>query len=157
MADEHTFRMLTAADIPIVVDMVATAIPEMPSYRGLKVSKRRIEYVLSNNINNATFYCLLVCDSHGVPHGGIAGQVTMLAFSEDPVAVDILFFVEKTHRSLYVADKLIDGYTKWAKARKCALITGTHRSGERSDGVGKLLERHGYKVVGMNYHLREGE
>lgn len=154
MTEKVEFRILTAEMIPAVVEMVAKAVPELPAYKNMRVSRERIEFVLRNNLNNALFFCLIACDSHGVPHGGIAGMVTMTSFSMDMVANDIFFYVEEEYRSLHAANHLFAAYTKWAQARKCVLIMASHRSGERGDAIGRILQRHGYVPVGTNYFWR---
>lgn len=150
----HTFKAYGADDIPAIVDIVAEEVPQLPSYKAMRVDKGRIDFVLRHNVTNSNFMCVLLM-ADGVVVGGVAGQVTMLAFSTDPVATDVFFFIKPEHRSLWTADQLIIRYVEWARARKCVLIMASHRSGHRDAGMGKLLERHGFEYVGGNYHLRE--
>lgn len=151
---EVTFRTLELGDIPAVVELIAQEVPALHAYQGLSVSKKRIEYVLENNLTNASFMCVLAIGG-GKVVGGVAAMVTMLAFSIDAVAQDLFFFVKPEWRSLYTANQLIDRYVTWARARRAVLITASHTAGVESERMEKLLTRRGFEVVGQNYHLRD--
>lgn len=151
---EVVFQAYRAQDVPEIARIVCEEIPKMPAYKDLKTSPRRVEYLLNHNLTNAEFMCVVVWGGDKIV-GGVAGQTAMLAFSEDKIAIDLFLFVQSEHRSPYVAGVLIETYTKWAKARRCTLITASHRSGEGLEGMERLLRRHKYELVGSNYHLRD--
>ena len=155
-----TIRTYKAKDVPIALDMLMNALPQLPNYAMITADRARIEYVLRNNIDNAvSFAGWVVCDTQDIPRGCGAGWCVKSLMSNDLVADDVFLWVEPEYRTLRNANLLIQTYVEWAKARGAKLIRASHTGGSFQPGTkdyelyNALLERQGFKPVGTVYHL----
>jgi len=157
---ELTLRLYQMRDLPRMIDIIMQYVPQLPNYKKLKLDRNRIEYVLVHNIDNAAaFNCWVLCDTHDVVQGGVAGWCVMSLLSKDLVADDVFMFVVPEYRSLRNANRLIEAYKEWAQARGATLIRASHSGGSFPPGTKEyelfdtLLTRHGFRSVGSIYHL----
>jgi hypothetical protein len=154
MSEQLTSRHYTKDDIDSVVEIVQREIPQLPSYQGLTVEPERVRWWLSNNVTNSRFLCVILCDSHNVIQGGVAGLISPSMFnSKVMVSQDLFLFVMPEHRTLRNVSLLIETYKNWAKVHNCELITASQASGYKVDKLDILLRRLGFVQVGHNYHL----
>jgi GNAT superfamily N-acetyltransferase len=143
-----------------MIDILMEWIPRLPNYAMIVPDRKRIEYVLKNNIDNAAaFACWVLCDSHDVVQGGGAGFTIMSLLSQDHVSDDVFMFVLPEFRNLKNSNMLLEAYKDWAKARGAKLIRASHTGGSFPEGskeqkmFDQLLKRHGFLPVGTIYHL----
>jgi GNAT superfamily N-acetyltransferase len=159
MSKDVTLRSYQPRDVPRLIKMFMGALPQLPNYAMITPDPERIEYVLVHNINNAAAFAgWVVCDSHDVPQGAIAGWCVKNIMSQDLVADDIIMWVEHEFRTLRTANMLIQTYVEWAQARGAKLIRASHTGGSWAEDSKEymmfdaLLRRHGFKEVGSVYH-----
>lgn len=156
-AKSTVMRPYTQQDIPALVALVTAVLPTLPTYAGLRVDEARVRFLLEQNQHNATFLCLVLCDSQsGTIIGGVAGYCTPTMFSFDTVATDTFLYVAPAYRTLRNTGRLIKAYVDWAKARKASLILATHTAGLGNDEkMAQLLGWYGFHHVGALYQWRQ--
>lgn len=159
MNKELTLRLYQPRDIPRLIDMFMTAIPQMPNYAMITPEPLRIEYVLRHNIQNAaSFAGWVLVDSDDTPQGAAAGWCIQNIMSFDLVADDVFMWVEHEWRTLKSAGMLLRTYIEWAEARGAKLIRASHTGGTWPKGsreydlFDKLLKQYGFTEVGSIYH-----
>ena len=152
-------RPYQAKDFERMIDLIVEHVPKLPNYRKLKTDRKRIEYVLRHNIDNAAaFGCWVLCDTHDVVQGGVGGFCVMSLLSLDLIADDIFLFVVPEYRTLHNANQLIQVYKEWAQARGAVLIRASYSGGSFPPGTKEyeafnmLLRRQGFVPVGTIYH-----
>lgn len=150
-------RRYRLSDIDRLIEIVQKYLPELPNYKGTTVAPDRVRFLLENNIDNATFLCLVLTDEHDQVVGGIGAWCSVLVYSWDTIASDLFLFILPEHRSLRNVLLLTRGYTEWAKQRGAKLITATHTGGFKEEQMKKLLKREGYEPVGLLYHYRRDQ
>jgi GNAT superfamily N-acetyltransferase len=148
-------RRYAESDIPSMIDVAEREIPKLPNYKGVKVDRGRIKYMLDNNINNDGYFMVfvLVNDLQEVV-GGLAAYCVTMAFSWDRACNDMFFFILPEWRTLPNALKLMRAYRDWALARKAIIIGATYTSGWNDKGMDKLIRMMGFTPIGGLYHYR---
>jgi GNAT superfamily N-acetyltransferase len=148
-------RRYAESDIPSMIDVAEREIPKLPNYKGVKVDRGRIKYMLDNNINNDGYFMVfvLVNDLQEVV-GGLAAYCVTMAFSWDRACNDMFFFILPAWRTLPNALKLMRAYRDWALARKAIIIGATYTSGWNDKGMDKLIRMMGFTPIGGLYHYR---
>jgi hypothetical protein len=140
-------------------------VPRLPNYTALTPDRKRIEYVLHHNIDNASaFACWVLCDSHDEVRGGVGGYCIMSLLSLDFVADDVFLFILPEYRTLRNTNMLISAYKEWAISHNAKIVRASHSGGSFREGskeqtlFDELLSRQGFKLVGKIYHLNiDGE
>lgn len=160
MTRELHVRTYNKDDIPVVINMICHAIPQLPNYSMITPDRERVKYVLEHNIDNGvSFGGWVLCDSHEVPHGMAGGWCVHNLMSLDLVADDIFMWIEPQFRTYKYASQLLKVYVEWAKARGAKLIRASHTGGSFPKGsreaklFDELLRRVGFQDVGTIYHL----
>jgi GNAT superfamily N-acetyltransferase len=154
-----TLRLYQPRDIPTALTMLMGALPRLPNYAMIRPDRKRIEYVLTHNVDNASgFAGWVLCDSHDEVHGCGAGWCVMSLMSHDFVADDVFMWVEPEYRNYHNAALLVNTYVDWAKSKGARLIRASHTGGSfpKASKDGKLydalLRRLGFQEVGSVYH-----
>lgn len=141
-------------DVEEIVKLIKQELPKLPNYKGIEVDEARVRFLLQNNETNATFFCVVLCDSHTIV-GGIAAYCAPTLFSFATVAQDTFLYIKPDYRSLSNVRMLIKAYVDWASARGASLISASHTSGFKPDAMRALMLREGFEEVGKLYHLRK--
>lgn len=149
-------RPYTLDDIPFLIAGAQKYVPQLPNYTNIIVSEKRLDYVLRNNLGNASYFqCWVLVDNNtGELVGAVAGYCVMAIISFDLVANDIFLFVKEEWRSLRNCVMLMVAYKDWAKARGAKLIMSTHTGGYEPELMDKLMIRQGYMRAGSQWMLR---
>jgi len=154
-----TLRTYQPRDIPRMVNLIESAIPQIPNYAMITPDRGRIEYVLRHNIDNATSFCgWVLCDTNDDVQGGGAGWCVQNLMSKDMVADDVFMWVEPKYRSYFAASILVQTYFDWAKSKNAKIIRASHTGGSWPRGTREwklydlLLKRLGFEEVGSVYH-----
>jgi len=152
-------RVYQPRDIPRMVNLIESAIPQIPNYSMITPDRERIEYVLRHNIDNAACFCgWVLCDSHDDVQGGGSGWCVQNLMSKDLVADDVFMWVEPYYRSYFAASILVHTYFDWAVQRGAKIIRASHTGGSWPKGSREhrlydlLLKRLGFEEVGSVYH-----
>lgn len=155
---ETTMRPYRKSDIEALCIIAREEIPKLPNYKNIVVIDKKVRFLFENNIDNAKFLCLVLCDSHqGNIVGGVVGYCGESLFSFDPICQDQFLWIDPEYRTLKNARKLINGFLEWAKARKPQLILASHTGGLKSEKMDAMLQRQGFVPVGTLYQYRRNE
>jgi GNAT superfamily N-acetyltransferase len=155
-----TLREYTKADIHQIVEAVYDHLHELPNYSRMTVSKDRLSYLFTHNLNNVgSFNMWVLVDEQNQVQGGGAGYCVPGMTTWDLMANDVFLYVKKEHRSLQATMRLIKAYKDWAIARGAKIISASHTGGMFPEGsreeklYDELLKRLGFDCVGKLYHL----
>lgn len=147
-------RRYLEKDIEYITEVAAREIPLLPNYKGIKVDRARIKFMLQNSVTDESgFMVHLLVDKDDKPIGGVAGYCVTQLLSWDKVTSDVFLFVLEEYRSLSNAMKLIKTYKEWAIRRDAKMICASHVGGYRSDAMDALLLREGFTSIGTLYRL----
>lgn len=153
--DNTIVRRYSEVDIPYLVKRLTTIIPTMPNYKGAKVDPSRLEFMLTQNVNNDGYFMVFVLvNSVGDIVGGICAYCVTMAFSWDRYCSDMFLYIDPNWRSLSNATKLIRAYQDWGISRKAMIISATYTGGGNDRGMDRLLRMVGFTPIGKLYHLR---
>lgn len=92
---------------------------------------------------------LYVAEVKGEVVGMVAAVLAPSLFSEDNIAVELLWYMKPEYRTARGAFKLMDKYEEWARAKnvKVASMTDTHQLAD----LQKLYERKGWMLSEKTY------
>jgi GNAT superfamily N-acetyltransferase len=162
MNKDLELRQYEARDIPRGVEMIMTAVPQMPNYAMLRPDRGKIEFLLKHQLTNGlAFAGWVLCDSHDVPQGFGAAWAVQSLVSYDVIGDDVFFWIEPEYRTYRNASKLYQILVDWCKARGARLIRASHTGGafppDSREGklYDALLQRQGFHMVGNIYHYGE--
>lgn len=161
MANKNlTIRNYRKDDIKYMVERASEIVPALPHYRGINVSKPRLEFLLTQNMNpQSGFSGWVLTDNEDIPRGFGAGYCVPAIFSTELIANDVFLFVEPEWRSIKNVDLLISTYVTWAKTKGAKLIRASETGGlvaadqKGQEVYDKLLSRHKFVRFGSVYYV----
>lgn len=137
-----TVRKYAIEDIDALLSIAMEEIPKLEHYKGIKVDRERVGFLLRNNVKDESAFMLSVLVGDGQVVGGISAYCVTQLLSQDKTTSDIFMFIIPEWRTLQNAVKLIASYVDWGKRRKATIIRATQTSGYRTDEFDVLLKKY---------------
>ena len=102
-----------------------------------------------SNPSSDTF--MLVAEEDGEVIGFFLGNVVEYFFSDERIAQELVLVFKKDRRKgiTRAVIKMISAFCLWAETKEVVEVSIGISSGIAGDGYQKLLERHGFKKVGV--------
>jgi len=105
-------------------------------------SKLLENYLLAINHDD---FLILLAEENGEVVGMLAAGITSPMFSDDKVATELAWFIDKEHRGSSMSLRLIKEYEKWAKGNGCKYTSMMDL--DQLNNLQRLYERQGYSLV----------
>lgn len=141
-------REATQDDVPALLECATNFHAECPNE--YTYNKDRVELMLSACIDNPD-RVIFVIDADGLVVGGIIGILTEMWMSEDTIATELAWFVNKEYRGRE-SIKLLRTYEDWAERKGADLIVVADINGVTD--LAPLYERYGYNKAETTYSKR---
>ena len=154
--NECNIRPYALDDIPFLCAGAKKYIHELPNYKNITISERRLDYLLRHNHGSAShFQCWVLVDNvTNELVGAGAGYCVPGMATFDLVANDTFLFVHPEWRSMRNVVMLMTAYKQWAMARGAKMIMATQTGGYRVGAMNEIMRRQGYVEAGFQWMLR---
>lgn len=120
------------------------------SFKNIIASKEKLQRYLSKKVENKNSLFLVLKKNQQVI-GFFIAEICEYFFSEEKLAVDELFFIEKKFRKSIGAKYLIAKYVKWAKSNHAIEICLSSTNGVEMDKLERFYSKFGFKKAGVMY------
>jgi GNAT superfamily N-acetyltransferase len=152
--DDCFIRRYRLTDIEDIIKLADKYVPQLPTYKHIKVDPTRIRFLLQNNLNSESQFMLKVlCDSQtDKVQGFMVGYCTPAVFSWDLIVSDIFLVLDEAYRTLGNARLLMKVFVKWGLLRNPKIISASHTSGIRPKEMHRFLTDLGFKPIGEIFH-----
>lgn len=144
MSEPVTIRRIVEDDVPAIVTMARTFLAS-PDYRAAIVADSRQLETLTRSWLSSEDKACWIAESFGKPVGMMAMMSFVHPMSGEPVASEVVWWVEPASRGIGM--RLLHTAEAWAKARGATsliMIAPNPR-------VGAFYERVGFSLVEMSY------
>jgi GNAT superfamily N-acetyltransferase len=147
----ETLRFGSLNDIDTIIAM-ADKLHKRSVYHSLSLDLKKVRAGLERFIvEGQSNFLVLVSEDNGKPVGILVAYAYEPIFSQDRVAIEVLWFLEDEYRKSTRGVEMADAFEYWAKMIGCKLAQYGYLS-SADPGMQKFYERRGMKMVEMVYH-----
>lgn len=146
-------RRALMSDVPAILAMARAMYRESPVLRPMLWSDERATALIQYAIGSDDALAIVADSGAGEaasPVGMFGGAVARHIFSDDPIAIDYVLYVDPVWRARGVGESLIRVYVDWARSRGARLVQAGVTSGINTDDAVRLYESLGFRVTGKH-------
>lgn len=147
-----TVRHANKRDLPEMIRIIKE-LHQASSYRDIHLSEIKSANFLSRCIgeeDRLTLAAISEADLIGI----LIAEIDWYFFSEQKLAVDVLFYVRPSFRGSRAAVQLVREYKNWAIEKGAREICLSTTTGVEPDRTAKFFSRNGFNIVGTIHKFR---
>jgi len=149
MQNPFTTRKATRQDIKSLLKL-AQKMHNEGVYREIEINQSKLkEYFISKILAYDSLVLVLI--KNDIIVGLFVAEIVSYFFSDENMALDNLFYIDKSYRKSFGAGKLLNDYFNWANQYAIKEICLSNTNGVETDKVEKMYVKLGFKKVGVMY------